>query len=266
MEDKMKWLGHKTSEEIEGKEMKLQYELLKRNYRLGHVPFNILKNIPSMGKIPRNLAKCTIPKCAACLYGKATRRQCRTKLPPNQIRMPIIEKPGDCVSLDQMESPLPGLIGQMKGKLTRSRYRVATVIVDHYSDLSYVHLHQSTTCNETLNAKKCFEKYASSRYIQIQHYHCDNGRVVDNLFKNHIREMGQPMLFCVFNAHFQNGKAEKIIIYLQEVYRTMIFHSQSRWHGVITQNLWPYTLMMDNSNRNDLPRTQGGVSPMEKFT
>lgn len=55
--------------------------------------------------------------------------------------------------VDHLEFPLPGFIGQMKGRLTRSRYQVATVFVDHHSDLSYVYLQRSTTGEETVNAK-----------------------------------------------------------------------------------------------------------------
>ena len=42
-------------------------------------------------------------------------------------------EPGECVSVDQMESPTAGFIAQMKGKLTKGRYKYATVYIDHYS-------------------------------------------------------------------------------------------------------------------------------------
>jgi hypothetical protein len=40
------------------------------------------------------------------------------------------------VSVDQLESSIPGFLGQMAGKLTNKRIVVSTIFVDHASDLS----------------------------------------------------------------------------------------------------------------------------------
>jgi hypothetical protein len=45
-------------------------------------------------------------------------------------KLPKIPGPGDCVSVDQFESSILGLVGQIKVKLTKSRYRVDTVFVE----------------------------------------------------------------------------------------------------------------------------------------
>ena len=42
-------------------------------------------------------------------------------------------KPGKVVSVDQMVSPVPGLIAQMVGFLMKQRYKYATVFVDQAS-------------------------------------------------------------------------------------------------------------------------------------
>ena len=84
--------------------------------------------------LPQALARCKIPQCAACLYVKATR-------------------PGDCISVDQLESSVSGLIAQLRGFLTKKRYKCATIFVDHYSRLSYIYLQTSTSGEETLQAK-----------------------------------------------------------------------------------------------------------------
>jgi hypothetical protein len=56
-----------------------------------------------------------------------------------------------------MQSPTPGLIGQLKGFPTTQRYMAATIFVDHFSRLSFVHLQQSLTSGDTVKAKRAFE-------------------------------------------------------------------------------------------------------------
>ena len=50
-----------------------------------------------------------------------------------------------------------GFITQLKGNLTKKRYKYATVFVDHYSKLSYVFLQSTITSEKTLRAKRAFE-------------------------------------------------------------------------------------------------------------
>ena len=45
---------------------------------------------------------------------------------------------GQIVSVDQLESPMPAFTAQLKGNLTKQRYRYAAIFVDQYSCLSYV--------------------------------------------------------------------------------------------------------------------------------
>jgi hypothetical protein len=89
------------------------------------------------GDLPGRLANCRIPICQACAYVKSTRSAWRTKQKTESIE--AIYR-GQCVSVDQLESTVPGLVGQMKGCLTRDRYKIATVFVDNFSNFSYVHL------------------------------------------------------------------------------------------------------------------------------
>ena len=49
-----------------------------------------------------------------------------------------------------LESPQVGFIAHMKGGLTKKRYRYATVFVDHFSDLKYVHYNFEITSEETI--------------------------------------------------------------------------------------------------------------------
>ena len=243
-------------------------ELMRWHLRLGHTSFDKLRVMANNSDIPKRLAGCKIPKCAGCLYGKMTRRAWRTKQKPSKVEPATITAPGDCVSVDQLESTSPGFIGQMKGALTIKRYKFATVFVDHWSRLSYVHLQQTNSSIETLEAKRAFEKYANAHAINVKHYHADNGRFADNLWLADIANRGQSISFCGVNAHFQNGVAEKRIRDLQEAARTILLDAKSRWPKAISACLWPYALRHANHAHAQTPsRTKhhGGRTPYEIF-
>jgi hypothetical protein len=146
--------------------------------------------------------------------------------------------------VDQLESSTPGLVAQLKGRPTIKRYKAATVFVDHFSGLSYVHLQKSTSADETVEAKDCFERYAASqgvrilhyfadngrftcrsqplpmrrsrpriassdmrRGVRILHYYADNGRFTDNQFRQAVADRRQTLPLCGVNTHFQNAIA-----------------------------------------------------------
>ena len=114
------------------------------------------------------------------------------------------------MSVDQLESSTPGLIAQVKGWITKKRYRVATIFVDHYSGLSYVHLQKSTNA-ETLEAKLAFELHARHQGVTVHQYQVDNGRFAESVFLAHTRQSQQDIRYCGVNAHFQNAVAERRI-------------------------------------------------------
>jgi hypothetical protein len=181
--------------------------------------------------------------------------------------MARIKGPGDCVSVDQIESTTPGFVGQMKGFLTKKRYHCATVYVDHYSSLSYVHIQKSTNGDETLLGKRQFEAYCASHGVKIKSYHADNGRFAENKFVADITACGQTITYCGAYAHFQNGIAEKRIRDLQDLARTMMIHARHRWPQAIEANLWPYALKMANDVHLSSPslKQEGAPSPLERF-
>ena len=126
-------------------------EFLRWHQRLGHILPKKIKIMAEYGILPKRLATCRVPMCTTCMFGKATRKPWRTKAPQNREQPShTITKPGGCVSVDQLESSTPGLIGQLQGIPTIKRYEVATVCIDHYSGLGYVHLQKSTTAIEKL--------------------------------------------------------------------------------------------------------------------
>jgi len=89
------------------------------------------------------------PACAACLYVQATRKSWRNKGRRDWAGATQASSPGQLVSIDQLSSPTPGLVAQIKGKLTKSRYTCATIYVDQFSGFSYIYLQKSTSAAET---------------------------------------------------------------------------------------------------------------------
>jgi hypothetical protein len=117
--------------------------------------------------------------------------------------------------------------------LTKKRYTAATVFVNHYSKLKYIHLMTKLNSEETMEAKQAFEHFAEQHGICILHYHCNNGGFADNAFKNSCSAKGQRLIFCGVNAHFQNGIAEKAIRDLQESAQKQLPHVRQRWLATI---------------------------------
>ncbi len=111
-----------------------QAELLRWHHRLGHMPFSFIKQLAINGEIPVRLQHTQPPRCAGCLFGKMTKVPWRTRGKSNR-KIKEVTRPGECVSVDQMQSTQIGFVAQMKGKLTRQRYTAATIFVDHFSRL-----------------------------------------------------------------------------------------------------------------------------------
>ena len=229
-----------------------QAELLRWHYRLGHASFKLLS---ALKILPTNLANAKTTKCAGCIYGAMTKRPWRTKPGKHKTsEIHTVTKPGQCVSVDQLESRTAGLIPQLKGRLTRQRYKAATVFVNHFPRLSFIYLQRSITSSETLNAKKAFEAYSKRHGVQIHHYHADNGRFADNAYIQHVKESGQTISYCGVDAHFQNGIAEKRIRDLQESTRKQLLHAKHRWPEAIELCMWHYRTRRTHPVLSDVSR------------
>ena len=241
-----------------------QAELMRWHYRLGHLSFKKLKVLAENNFIPKRLAQVRPPsKCSSCLYGKMNRKPWRSKAQPAEIFKAT--KPGECVSVDQMEPSTTGFIGQMKGILTTKRYKYVTVYVDHFSRYTYVHFQKQLTSQETLAGKKAFEAHCRFHNVRVQHYHADNGRFADNMFIDDVREKGQTISFCGVNAHWQNGIAERAIRSIRENARTQILHAIERWPGTISVHLWPFAVCYATQVMNQTPKGEEMETPLSKF-
>jgi hypothetical protein len=119
----------------------------------------------------------------------------------DSYKVPITQA-GQCVSVDQIISGTPGLFGQMQGIPTKQRYTCATIFVDHFSSLSYVHVQRSTNADETLHAMQAFEQFAAGHSIHVLHYHANNGVFANNKWCKAIDKKQQTLSFCSVNAHW----------------------------------------------------------------
>ena len=146
-------------------------------------------------------------------------------------------KPGEYVSVDQIESRTPGFLAVLRGFVTTKRYTCATIFVDHYSRFTYYYPQTSTNAEETVKAKKAFEAYSNSVGVKILHYHCDNGRFADKVFLAAVKDEKQTVSYYGVNAHHQNGIVEKKIRDSQESARKMILFAKSKWPKAIRTNL-----------------------------
>ena len=146
-------------------------------------------------------------------------------------------QPGQVVSVDQLESTMPGFVAQLKGLLTTQYYNYATIFVDQYSKLSFVFLQKRITSAEKVLAKQSFECFDTDYGVKILQYHSNNGRFADNGFIQACKENNQGIMYCGINAHFQNSMAEKRIRDLQEQARTMLLFAVHKWPQMLSMAL-----------------------------
>ncbi len=151
-------------------------------YRLGHLLLVKLKMLAKNSEIPHRLAKVPAPKCAGCLFGAMTKLLLRGKETKSSHKVFVATKPGECISIDHMISMHMRFFSQLKGKLTSKRYCAASIFVDHFFCLRFVHLMQDLSSDKTIKAKEAFEQFAAEHGIAIKHYHCNNGCFAANSF------------------------------------------------------------------------------------
>ena len=212
------------------------------------MPFKDLRTMARAGRSdPRLKTVKEFPLCPSCQFGKASRRAWRhrpKKKDGSRKKIRPATKPGQVVSADTMSSTsVPGLQAQLQGRPTLSRYHYATVFIDHYSGLKYVHLHERKDAEPVLAGRLAFERYTNEHNVQIKHYHCDNGIFTDKIFRAACRAAGQTISFCGVNAHHQSGKAEKRIRDLCDCACSMLILAKHNWPGAITPHLWGFAMI-----------------------
>jgi hypothetical protein len=246
----------------------LQEEMMSYHTRMHHLPFPKMLVLAENGTLPKRFTtlKGRTPICVSCIFGTAHRRPWRTK---SKTSHPIRKKsdifPGACTSVDQIVSAQPGLIPQMSGKLTILRVNGATIFVDHHSDLVYAYLMRNLTLEETILAKRAFERFAASVGVVVHGYHADNGRFADKGFRDDCTSNNQTISFCAVGAHHQNGIAERKIKDLTLGARTLLLHAKRMLPEYITTILWPFALKCFEDRMNNLMHRADGRTPYQTF-
>ena len=184
-------------------------ELLQHHHNMGHLSFTKVQEMAKQGIFSSRIAKCAVPICSLCQYAKATHRQWCTKSCKNhQDVSEHPTKPGQCMSVDQLVSPTPGLIVQMTGFITKQWYKYATIYVDQYSGLSFFYLQCTALAAETLEGKQAFERYARLRDVTISAYHADNGIFKARKWVDICHQLQQGLTFAGVGANHANGNTE----------------------------------------------------------
>jgi hypothetical protein len=161
--------------------------------------------------------------------------------------------------VDQMQSSVLGVVGQIKDIPTRQQYHY----VHQFSGFSFVHLQKMSSCEETLDAYMAFKGFARSLNVGIQHYHANNGRFCKNLWMAKIKKEGQTISFCGVNAHFQNRVAEWRIRDLSNGARTSLLHAKERRSSTVSVHFWPYAIRHRTDIYNSTCKEPQRASPVE---
>ena len=169
------------------------------------------------GFLSNRLVACTLPVCASCLYGKATKIPCNTKTERSINKSKLIASVGECVSINVLVSITPEPIAHIYGFIMHQHYQYECVFVDYHSDFKYVHILKYQTVDEAVEANEDFEAYAESHGVDTKQYHADNILFWSELCMNQYRYIHQGITFSGVNSHHQNGIAERRIRSLQDL-------------------------------------------------
>ena len=257
-------------------------ELLLWHWKLGHANLQWIQTLcPEPTTNSRRCAlvtkhpkasSCLLPKCAACMLGKQTRHQPGTntgalvKGKEMMLRREHLQ-PGDCVSLDQYESSIPGHLPRTYGKEKKDdQYNGGTLFIGHASSMVFIQHQVSLRTGETLQAKHKFEQIAREHGVAIKSYHADNSPFGNADFVRSIEDRGQAIKFSGVGAHHQNGVAERTIKTIRSWARTMLLHATIHWPEQNHLTLWPYAFEHAVFLWNNLPSRTSGLAPIELFT
>jgi hypothetical protein len=112
-------INHNIDDQPKLGECDLTEVLLIWHQRLAYMSFKLLQHVSKVGYLPRRLSRIQHPKFHACMIDKAAKVPWRVKWHTSHVTNTT--KPGERVSVDQLESPTPGLIARLKGIPTTKR-------------------------------------------------------------------------------------------------------------------------------------------------
>ena len=153
-----------------------------------------------------------VPLCESCMFGTARRRKSIKKCKKSRsISKETENNLGDRVSVYQLHSYQLGLFSKLSGKLTSEHIWFAQVMVDHFSELTYVNLTIRTSQKETLSGKQAFERWAATFGANIKIYHADNKIFSEQPFRSAIEYANQTITICGVGSHNKNAIVERKI-------------------------------------------------------
>ena len=202
-----------------------QKELLRWHFRLGHLSFKRILFIMRSGVLALSQQQrrlhstvCNLkhlPKCAACLYGKQTRRPA-----PGQVTSVVRDRqgvlkqdnlvPGQRIAVDHFVCSTKGRLFTSRGKTADSEmFSGGCLFVDHASGYIHVEFQTNLNTHETINAKDNFELMCRDHGVVPQSYLTDNGSAFTSAgFTAKLRDFAQIIRFAGTGAHHHNGTAE----------------------------------------------------------
>jgi len=271
-----------------------QKELLRWHYRLGHVGMQTVKWILRTGalattnamkrlhKRAANVPHNDTPRCAACQFGKQTRKPApgkRTTAIKDREGVLSAEalQPGERVFVDHFVCSTRGRkysgqgIRNTKRKASTDQqaksYAGGCVVVDAATGFIDIQFQSFFSASETISAVKRFEANARDNGIIVSQYHSDSGSAFTGKeFCKFLANQGQTNRFSAPGSHHQNGRAERGIRTIMGMARTMMLHSAIHWSDMADATLWPMSVSQAVWIYNRMPNLQSGRTPNDLWS
>ena len=239
----------KTTDELNCNLTIHQKTLLPLHYKLGHIGMKHIQWLLRQGKLnchhQHQVANCPIPKCAACLFGKMTKRPTQaTTTTQKTTSVGNLKKdhlcPGQYISADQFVCAEPGHLYNSQGMTpTHEKFHGGTLFVDHSSGFIRVEHQVTLNASDTIKSKISFEKQAYLDGVIINQYHTDNGIFKASVFLEHIANKNQTIKFYGSGTPHQNGITEWAIGVTVAMAHTVLIHAAMHHpEGTISSDLW----------------------------
>lgn len=258
-----------------------QKVLLEWHCRFGHVHLDIVRQVlkrslsqsPTITKKLRAASRADPCKCAACIFGKQTRRHKEgktTHADPNTEMATKREKllPGERVFVDHFHCEEGGRLLTGTGNNSRT-YKGGSIWVDAATGLMFTHLQEHFDTHETLLGKHAFEKFLSEHGVpSVKEYVCDGAAsFLSHEFERHLAEKKQLQRVAPPGAHHHNGPAERAIGSCMNMARTMMIHAATHWSDMADPRRWPFAVQHATYLLNRLPNSNSaGRAPLELLT
>jgi hypothetical protein len=259
-------------------------ELLRWHQRLGHLSMKRVQFLMRIGVLSSSgatrqlhTAACKIkhpPKCAACQFGKQTRRSTPGNHTSSAVRDQVSAlkegdlQPGRKISVDHFVCSTHGRLFTSRGKTPdHEMYTGGALFIDHASNFVDVQFQRHLNSHETRDSKERFELMCREFGVIPVEYLSDNGSSFTSRdFTEMLATFHQIIRFAGAGAHHQNGNAERAIRTIMSIARTMMLHSAIHWPEVADAALWPMAVQHAVYLHNHVPDPVTGLAPIDVFS